>query len=54
MERQVRNPRIIVAALTLSAAGLVGLVSHEGYSDNAIIPVPGDVLTNMHCNPEGD
>lgn len=39
------NPRIIVAALTLSAAGLVGLVGHEGYSDRAIIPVPGDVPT---------
>jgi lysozyme len=53
MERQVRNPRIIVAALTLSAAGLVGLVSHEGYSDNAIIPVPGDVPTIGFGTTEG-
>lgn len=37
--------RIIVAALSLSAAGLVGLVNHEGYTDKAIIPVPGDVPT---------
>ena len=34
-----------VAALSLSAAGLVGILSFEGYSDRAIIPVPGDVPT---------
>jgi lysozyme len=34
-----------VAALTLSAAALVGIVLHEGYSDRAIIPVKGDVPT---------
>lgn len=37
--------RIAVAILSLSAAGLVGLVAKEGYSDKAIIPVPGDVPT---------
>lgn len=37
--------RMLVAALSLSAAGLVGVVVHEGYSDSAIIPVPGDVPT---------
>lgn len=31
-----------VAALTLSAAGLVGLVAHEGYTDKAVVPIPGD------------
>ncbi len=34
-----------VAALALSAAALVGIVAHEGYSDAAYIPVPGDVPT---------
>ena len=36
---------ITLAALTLSAAGLVAVVSSEGYSDHAIIPIPGDVPT---------
>lgn len=34
-----------VAALSLSAAALVALVSFEGYTDKAVIPVPGDVPT---------
>jgi lysozyme len=38
----VRHPRIAIAALSLSAAGFVGLVAHEGYTDRAIVPVPGD------------
>lgn len=37
--------RTNVAALVLSAAALVGIVVHEGYSDNAYIPVKGDVPT---------
>jgi lysozyme len=37
--------RTPIAALALSAAGLIGLVMSEGYSDKAIIPVPGDVPT---------
>lgn len=37
--------RTQVAALSLSAAALVGLVSHEGYRDEAYIPVAGDVPT---------
>lgn len=37
--------RITLAALTLSAAGLVAVVSSEGYTDRAIIPIPGDVPT---------
>ena len=39
------SPRRSLAALSLSAAALVGIVLHEGYSDRAIIPVPGDVPT---------
>ena len=37
--------RLAIAAMTLSAAGLVALVSHEGYTDRAVVPVPGDVPT---------
>ncbi len=41
----MNRTRTTVAALGLSAAALVGLVLHEGYSVRAIIPVPGDVPT---------
>lgn len=34
-----------VAALSMSAAALVGLALHEGYRGEAYIPVPGDVAT---------
>jgi lysozyme len=37
--------RIVVAALSLSAAGLVALVMDEGYTDQAVRPLPGDVPT---------
>lgn len=37
--------RAHVAALTLSAAALVGIALHEGYSPVAYTPVPGDVPT---------
>lgn len=39
------NPRIAIAALSLSAAALVGLVVKEGYTDTAVIPTKGDVPT---------
>lgn len=39
------SSRTNVAALVLSAAAIVGIVVHEGYSDNAYIPVAGDVPT---------
>lgn len=39
------TPRMLLAALSLSAAGLVGLVGFEGYSDTATTPLPGDVPT---------
>jgi lysozyme len=47
------NPRIVVAALSLSAAAFGGLVAYEGYSDNAIIPIPGDVPTIGFGTTEG-
>lgn len=34
-----------VAALSLSAAALVGLWNYEGWTDTAVVPVPGDVPT---------
>ena len=39
------TPRQLIAALALSATGLVGIVAHEGYTDRAVIPVKGDVPT---------
>lgn len=50
------NPRVVIAALSLSAAGIVGIASLEGYTDEAIIPVKGDVPTNgfgMTQRPDG-
>ena len=47
------NTRITIAALTLSAAGFVGLVMNEGYTDRAVIPVPGDVPTIGFGTTEG-
>lgn len=49
----VRPPRLMLAALSLSAAGLVGIVAHEGYTDRAVIPVPGDVPTIGFGTTEG-
>jgi lysozyme len=37
--------RTQLAALSLSAAALVGIAVHEGYRADAYIPVPGDVPT---------
>lgn len=41
----MKHPRASIAALVLSAATLVGIVSFEGYRDTAYIPVSGDVPT---------
>lgn len=38
----MKHPRTMIGALSLSAAALVGLLAHEGYSERAIIPVAGD------------
>jgi lysozyme len=37
--------RTVIAGLVLSAGGLIGIASHEGYRGEAYIPVPGDVPT---------
>ena len=38
----MKRPRVAVAALTLSAAGLIGLVAQEGYVEQAMVPTQGD------------
>lgn len=45
--------RFLLPFLSLSAAGLVGLLAFEGYSDKAMIPVPGDVPTIGFGTTEG-
>ena len=45
--------RVGIATLCLSAAGLVGLVGYEGYTDRAVIPIPGDVPTIGFGTTEG-
>lgn len=40
-----QKARILVAALSLSAMGFVGLINSEGYTDKAVIPTRGDVPT---------
>lgn len=37
--------RVAIAALSLSFAGAVGIIVSEGYTDRAVIPIPGDVPT---------
>lgn len=45
--------RMHVAALTLSASAFVGILVREGYTDQAVIPVPGDVPTIGFGTTEG-
>lgn len=49
----VSSARTAVAMLALSAAGFVGLIQYEGYTDNAVIPIPGDVPTIGFGSTEG-
>ncbi len=42
-----------VAALALSAAAFVAMISHEGYREAAYTPVPGDVPTIGFGTTEG-
>lgn len=49
-----RQPvRTSIAILALSAAGFVGILSNEGYTDRAVIPVKGDVPTLGFGTTEG-
>lgn len=45
--------RIAVAALSLSAAGLVSIANLEGFSEKAYIPIPCDVPTIGFGSTEG-
>lgn len=45
--------RTTLAALSLSAAALVGIALTEGYRDEAYIPVPGDRITIGFGTTEG-
>lgn len=38
----MKHLRIAIGALSLSAAAFVALIGHEGYTDKAVIPIPGD------------
>lgn len=42
---KIPYPRTLIAALTVSAAGLIGVAVDEGYRGSAYTPIPGDVLT---------
>lgn len=44
-EWTLSRARIAIGALTLSAAAFVGILTREGYTDNAVIPTIGDVPT---------
>lgn len=41
----MKHPRTTIGALTVSAAAMVALISHEGWTEKAVIPVKGDVPT---------
>jgi lysozyme len=45
--------RTAIISLFFSAAALVGLVTHEGYTNKAVIPIPGDVPTVGFGTTEG-
>lgn len=47
------QPRLIVAALSLSFAGGVAILNRESYTDTAIIPTKGDVPTVGFGSTEG-
>lgn len=49
----MKRPRTTIAALTLSASALVGLLTMEGWCGKACIPVPGDKLTLGFGSTEG-
>lgn len=47
------QPRTVVAALSLSAATLVGIALHESYRDTAYLPTKADVPTIGFGTTEG-
>ena len=49
----MKYPRTTIAALSISGAALVGLLTSEGFRDKAYIPVAGDVPTIGFGTTEG-
>jgi lysozyme len=49
----VKSPRLAIGSLVLSAVAFVGIAVSEGYTDTAVIPVPGDVPTMGFGTTEG-
>lgn len=45
--------RLAVGVLSLSATGLIGIASYEGFSEKAYIPINGDVPTIGFGSTEG-
>ena len=41
----MKNPRIAIGALALSATTLIGIALHEGFEPKAYVPLAGDVPT---------
>jgi lysozyme len=44
-DKKPNRVRNVIVACCLSAAGLVGITQNEGFTDHAVVPVPGDVPT---------
>lgn len=49
----IDRKRSVIAGIVLSASALVAIVTSEGYTDTAVIPVPGDVPTIGFGTTEG-
>lgn len=49
----IDKSRLAIAALALSASGFVGILGYEGFTSEAVIPVPGDVPTYGWGTTEG-
>ena len=49
----MKPQRLSIAALSLSAATLVGIAVHEGYQPKAYVPVAGDMKTIGFGSTEG-
>lgn len=50
MKSKIPYPRTLIAALSVSAAGLIAVATDEGYREMPYIPIPGDVLTDGFGN----
>jgi lysozyme len=53
MAINAQTAKVAIAALVLSAGGFLGIAFHEGYTEKAVIPIPGDVPTIGFGTTEG-